>query len=50
MSVDSRLIGPTASGAVEQIEVPRFFKGTSMLAAEIDHMYSEIVLMGMKLY
>ena len=50
LSVDSRLIGPTASGAVEQIEVPRFFKGTSMLAAEIDHMYSEIVLMGMKLY
>ena len=35
LSVDSRLIGPTASGAVEQIEVPRFFKGTSMLAAEI---------------
>ena len=50
LSVDSRLIGPTASGTVEQIEVPRFFKGTSMLPAEIDHMYSEIVLMDMKLY
>jgi GNAT superfamily N-acetyltransferase len=49
-SVDRRLI-PTATGAtVEDIEVPRFYKGTSLLPQEIDHMYSEIVLMDMKLY
>lgn len=50
LSVDSRL-APKARGAVsEQIEVPRFFKGNSLKPNEIDHMYSEVVLMGMKLY
>ena len=49
-SVDKRLIPDIASGTVEPIEVPRFYRGTSMLPAEIDHMYSEIVLMDMKLY
>ena len=49
-SVDSRLgIGSTPD-AVEAIEVARFYKGNSLLPHEIDHMYSEIVLMGMKLY
>mgnify|MGYP003669432839 FL=1 len=50
LSVDKRLIPDIASGTVEPIEVPRFYRGTSMLPAEIDHMYSEIVLMDMKLY
>jgi ribosomal protein S18 acetylase RimI-like enzyme len=50
LSVDSRLAMGATPDTQEQIEVPRFYKGTSMLPAEIDHMYSEIVLMGMKLY
>lgn len=49
-SIDSRLVADATPDAIEQIEVPRFYKGTSMLPAEIDHMYSEIVLMDMKLY
>jgi GNAT superfamily N-acetyltransferase len=49
-SIDSRLICGAQGTTVEQIEVPRFFKGTAMLPSEIDHMYSEIVLMDMKLY
>lgn len=49
-SIDSRLVNGATPDATEQIEVPRFYKGTSLLPAEIDHMYSEIVLMGMKLY
>lgn len=49
-SVDSRLITGAAPDAVEPIEVPRFYKGDSLLPVEIDHMYSEIVLMDMKLY
>ncbi|KEJ91094.1 GNAT family N-acetyltransferase [Sulfitobacter donghicola] len=49
-SVDSRLAHGATPNAVEPIEVSRFFKGASMLPAEIDHMYSEIVLMDMKLY
>lgn len=50
LSVDSRLILGIAHGTTEAIEVPRFYRGTSMMPAEIDHMYSEIVLMDMKLY
>ncbi|WP_299413095.1 GNAT family N-acetyltransferase [uncultured Sulfitobacter sp.] len=50
LSVDSRLIKDAQNGVVEDIEVPRFYKGTSMYPSEIDHMYSEIVLMDMKLY
>jgi len=50
LSVDSRLAPHGRGGEMQQIEVPRFYKGTSLLPAEIDHMYSEIVLMGMKLY
>lgn len=49
-SIDSRLAAGAAPDTVETIEVPRFYKGTGMLPQEIDHMYSEIVLMGMKLY
>ncbi|MEQ6249121.1 GNAT family N-acetyltransferase [Sulfitobacter sp. HNIBRBA3233] len=49
-SVDSRLAPGAAPPLVEMIEVPRFYKGSSLLPAEIDHMYSEVVLMGMKLY
>lgn len=50
LSVDSRLCPGATPDATEPIEVPRFYKGSSLLPAEIDHMYSEIVLMGMKLY
>ncbi len=50
LSVDSRLAKGANPDTIEQIEVSRFYKGTSMLPSEIDHMYSEIVLMGMKLY
>lgn len=49
-SIDSRLIKGATPDSTEQIEVPRFYKGNSLLPAEIDHMYSEIVLMDMKLY
>lgn len=49
-SIDSRLVAGAQPDKVEPIEVPRFYKGTSMLPAEIDHMYSEIVLMDMILY
>ena len=49
-SVDRRMIPDIANGTVAPIEVPRFYRGTSMRPAEIDHMYSEIVLMDMKLY
>lgn len=49
-SVDSRLITGAEPDAAEPIAVSRFYKGTSLLPAEIDHMYSEIVLMDMKLY
>ena len=49
-SVDSRLAAGATPDSVEAIEVPRFYKGDSLLPAEIDHMYSEIVLMDMKLY
>ncbi|UWR26818.1 GNAT family N-acetyltransferase [Sulfitobacter sp. S223] len=49
-SVDSRLIADPHPDAIETIEVPRFYKGSTMLPSEIDHMYSEIVLMDMKLY
>lgn len=49
-SVDMRLIDGVHDGTPEPIEVPRFYKGTSLLPREIDHMYSEIVLMDMKLY
>jgi len=53
LAVDARLVqaAQDALGATrEPIEVARFYKGTSLLPAEIDHMYSEIVLMDMKLY
>lgn len=49
-SVDSRLISGARPDAIEPIEVARFYKGTSLLPNEIDHMYSEVVLMDMKLY
>lgn len=49
-SVDSRLAPRARPDLTERIEVPRFYKGSCMLPGEIDHMYSEIVLMGMKLY
>ena len=49
-SIDSRLVAAAHPDTVEPIEVPRFYEGTSLLHAEIDHMYSEIVLMDMKLY
>lgn len=49
-SVDSRLISGAHPDTIEPIEVARFYKGASMLPNEIDHMYSEVVLMDMKLY
>jgi len=49
-SIDSRLVKNAQQGTSEPIEVPRFFKGTTLQLAEIDHMYSEVVLMDMKLY
>ena len=50
LSIDSRLAAGAKPDSEEEIEVPRFYKGDSLLPAEIDHMYSEIVLMDMKLY
>lgn len=49
-SVDTRLAPGAQPDETTPIEVSRFYKGNSLLRSEIDHMYSEIVLMDMKLY
>lgn len=49
-SVDNRLISGATPDAVESIDVPRFYQGGDLLPSEVDHMYSEVVLMDMKLY
>lgn len=49
-SVDTRLAAGATPDETTPIEVARFYKGNSLLPSEIDHMYSEIVLMDMKLY
>lgn len=51
LSVDQRFAPPgTLSDAVEEIAVPRFYTEGRMPAADVDHLYSEIVLLGMKMY
>lgn len=51
LSVDSRFVTPgTQADATEVIEVPRFYKAGRMPAADVDHLYSEIVLLGQKMY
>ena len=51
LSVDSRFLpGDTRPNRVEPIEVPRFYKPAGMRADEVDFLYSEIVLLDLKLY
>lgn len=51
LSVDRRLVPTsTTSDAVQTFEVPRYYTAGRMDPASLDHMYSEIVLLDMKLY
>ena len=51
LSVDSRFLpGDIKPDRVEPIEVPRFYRPVGMRAAEVDFLYSEIVLLDLKLY
>lgn len=51
LSVDRRFVaeGVTAD-ALEPIPVPRFYTAGRMAAADVDHLYSEIVLLDLKMY
>lgn len=51
LSVDWRFLGVEAGAdAVEQISVPRFFKPGRMAPRAVDFLYSETVLLDLKLY
>lgn len=50
LAVDSRwMIGANDKGTVEQIPLPRWFRGDGAEPQEIDHLYSEIILLDQKL-
>ena len=51
LSVDSRFVSdPSVADRVEPIPVPRFYASSDMMPDEIDPMYTEIVLLGMKMH
>ena len=51
LSVDSRFIlGDVTPDAIENFAVPRFFTSGAMPPIDVDHLYSEIVLLDMKMY
>jgi hypothetical protein len=51
LSVDSRFVPDWVSAdAVEHFDVPRFYTPGAMKPADVDHLYSEIVLLDMKMY
>ncbi len=51
LSVDSRFVlGGAVPDRTEAISVPRFFSPGHMEPVEVDHLYSEVVLLGMKMY
>lgn len=51
LAIDSRFVAdPERADAVEPIAVPRFYTAGLLEPQEVDPLYSEIVLLGMKLY
>ncbi|KIN75937.1 GNAT family N-acetyltransferase [Sulfitobacter mediterraneus] len=51
LSVDSRFVAEgTTPDRTEPIPVPRFYSPGNLPPEDVDHLYSEIVLLGMKLY
>jgi hypothetical protein len=51
LSVDSRFLDKSvAPDANEEIRVPRHFRSAGLAPSEIDFLYSEVVLLGLKLY
>lgn len=51
LSVDSRFLdGAVKPDASEEIRVPRHYRPAGLAAAEIDFLYSEVVLLSLKLY
>lgn len=51
LSVDRRFVAPGAMpDAIETIAVPRFYTAGRMPAEDVDNLYSEIVLLDLKLY
>jgi ribosomal protein S18 acetylase RimI-like enzyme len=51
LSVDRRFVAPgTSCDGTEDFAVPRYYTAGRMPAADVDHLYSEIVLLGLKMY
>ena len=51
LSVDKRFVsGAVAAEATETIAVPRFYRPGSLQPCDVDHLYSEIVLLDLKMY
>ena len=51
LSVDRRMLPASAKPeAVEEFAIPRFYTPGRMAPEDIDHLYTEVVLLGMKLY
>lgn len=51
LSVDRRFVTPgVLPDAVQTISVPRFYTAGRMPAEDVDNLYSEIVLLDLKLY
>jgi GNAT superfamily N-acetyltransferase len=49
LAADTRLLGGEARGAVEVMPVARYYKSTRLSPAEVDNMYSELLLLDLKL-
>lgn len=51
LSVDQRFVaGGTQADEIQQFAVPRYYTAGRMAGADVDHLYSEIVLLGLKMY
>jgi GNAT superfamily N-acetyltransferase len=51
LSVDSRFLDRAVEpDAIEEIPAPRYFRSAGLAPAEVDFLYSETVLLGLKLY
>ncbi len=51
LTCDSRMVGPEVKPSeYEKIEVSRYYKPASLPASQIDLLYSEVPLLGLKLY
>jgi hypothetical protein len=50
LAIDRRLLaGHKADGAVEPIPVARYYKSRRLAPSEVDNMYSELLLLDLKL-